>query len=358
MSLLLIGVPARNEAERIVELAARVELGASMLDRSVDRQLALAYQPSDDDTLELFTTRSARIPQVVLRSPEPVVGKGANVKLLIRRALDAHADHLLLVDADLGDYDPTNICRVVEAAHRDQLDLVLPLWCRPHGQGNTTNYLASPLLYATHRAKVRQPLAGHMLLGRSLLERIDVDALPDDYGIDIMLTLTALSAGAAVGQVGLVSPAHPSKAGNSERIMVEVATTMLRALSGMRLPNRSDVEWPDEYWAAWEWPRNGACEIEHVDHSPEHAPSEVELQSWLALGDAADDQLADMWADELADAVRRCRSPHPDIAGIVADLVHPFFVHAEYRVRRGASVAALERYVADLGLRLAARLHG
>ena len=65
-----------------------------------------------------------------------------------------------------------------------------------------------------------------------------------------------------------------------------------------------------------------------------------------------------MWSDHLADAVRRCSSPYADLPRIVADLVCPFFVHAEHRARRGASIAELERYVADLGLRLAARLHG
>jgi hypothetical protein len=65
-----------------------------------------------------------------------------------------------------------------------------------------------------------------------------------------------------------------------------------------------------------------------------------------------------MWCDRLSDAVRRSRSPHADLARVVTELICPFFVHAEYRSRRGASVTELEQYVADLGLRLAARLHG
>ncbi len=358
MSRLLIGVPARNEAERIVELAQRIELGTSLLDSADECTLALAYQHSDDDTLERFTRRPARIPQVVLRSPEPSIGKGANVKLLVQRALDENADYLLLVDADLGDYDPRNLVRVVDAARRDDLDLVLPLWSRPHGQGNTTNYLASPLLFASHSARIRQPLAGHMLLGRSLLERLDVDALPDDYGIDITLTLTALAAGAAIGQVGLHAPEHPSKEGNSERVMVEVATAVLRALAGSPAVDRPDVAWPEHYWAGWEFPHNGGIESDHVDVILQHAGSDAELEEWLALGDATDEEVADMWCDHLSDAVRRSRSPHADLSRIVPDLICPFFVHAEYRSRRGASVTELEQYVADLGLRLAARLHG
>jgi len=358
LTRLLIGVPARNEARHIVQLADSVERGASMLDSSVETCLALAYQSSDDDTLERFTNRPSRITQVVLQSPAPVSGKGANVKLLMRHALDEGADHLLLVDADFGDYDPRNVGRVVGAATRDGLGLTLPLWCRPQGQANTTNHLVSPMLFATHRAKIRQPIAGHMLLHRSLLEQIDVEALPDDYGIDIAVTLRALTAGASVGQVGLVSPRHPSKEGNSERIMVEVATAILGAVSRIPSIDRSDIQWPEHYWADWEWPPDDGIPSTHVGALRGHAGSEAALHSWLAMGDAADDEVAEMWSDHLADAVLRCRAPHADLARVVDDLVRPFFVHAEYRARSHASIADVERYVAALGVRLAARLHG
>ena len=216
MTRLLIGVPARNEAERIVELADRIERGASLLHSDDECHLALAYQQSDDDTLERFTSRKATLPPVVLHSPGLIVGKGANVKLLLQRALDDGVDFLLLVDADLGDYDPRNLVRVVDAARGEDFDLVLPLWCRPDGQGNTTNYLASPLLFASHRARIRQPLAGHMLLRRRLIEQLDVDALPDDYGIDITLTLSALACDARIG-AGRPTPARAPHQGGQQR---------------------------------------------------------------------------------------------------------------------------------------------
>jgi hypothetical protein len=357
VSRLLIGVPARNEAERIAELAARVELGASLLDASYQCRLALAYQTSEDDTLERFTRRPSRIPQLVLESPHDVIGKGANVKLLVHRALDDGDDYLLLIDADLSAYDPCNLARVMAAAAHDNHALVLPLWSRPHGQGNTTNYLACPLIFATHRARVRQPIAGHMLLHRSLLERLDVDALPDDFGIDIMVTLSALHSGLPIGQVTLAAPHHPSKRGNSERIITQVASALLGALAGMPSVDRPDVSWPQQYWDGWEWPVNDGVDPDHLEVIIRHAASEAELQRWLVLGAASDDVVAEMWCDQLADAVRRTRSPHSDISRIVDDLVCPFFVHAEHRARRTGSVAELEQYVAGLGLRLAARLH-
>jgi hypothetical protein len=137
-----------------------------------------------------------------------------------------------------------------------------------------------------------------------------------------------------------------------------VTAAVLRALTALPAVDRPDVTLPDRYWEGWTWPRNGGVEPDHIDVIVRHARSETDLQWWLALGEGSDDDVAEMWCDQLADAVRRVRSPHPDLGRIVDDLVCPFFVHAEHRARRSTSVAELEQYVADLGMRLAARLHG
>ena len=199
MARLLIGIPARNEAERIVELADRIESGATMLGASYDCRLALAYQTSDDDTLDRFTARPSRIPQVVLaigaharrqgRQREVARAPGAERRRRLPAARRRRSRRVRPVQPR---------ARGRRAPNSTVHSLVLPLWSRPQGQGNTTNYLASPLVFASRRARVRQPLAGHMLLHRSLLERLDLDALPDDYGIDISITLTALDAGLSV----------------------------------------------------------------------------------------------------------------------------------------------------------------
>jgi len=357
LTRLLIGIPARNEADSIVALAERLECGAASLAASCDTRLALAYQPSDDDTLDRFVARPTAMPQLVLESTDGVAGKGANVKLVLRRALEDGDDYVLLVDADLTNYDPCNVARAVAFAERNGHQLVLPLWPRPQMQANTTNYLACPLMFATCGARIRQPIAGHMLIGRSLLERLDLDALPDDFGVDVVITLTALREDARVGQVELVAPDHPSKKGNSERVMKQVATSLLRALATMPRIDRRDVAWPDRYWESWAWPRNAGIEPDYADVIMQHSTSESDLARWLVYGESGDDAVAEMWCDNLADAVRRIRSPHPDLTRIVDDLVCPFFVHAEHRARRVASVAELEAYVSNLALRLAARLH-
>ena len=129
------------------------------------------------------------------------VGKGANVKLLVQQALsDSRATSCSSSTPTSVGTTPGNLVRVFGATKQP----CASRWsCRcglgHRGQGNTTNYLTSPLgVRVATFARVRQPLAGHMLIHRSLLEQLDLKALPDDYGIDISITLTALNPGVEV----------------------------------------------------------------------------------------------------------------------------------------------------------------
>ena len=68
----------------------------------------LAYQPGHDDTLARWESHPFRLPNRVLQGPDDDVGKGRNVKRLIRYARD-HGAHLLLVDGDLSSYQPATV---------------------------------------------------------------------------------------------------------------------------------------------------------------------------------------------------------------------------------------------------------
>ncbi|MBO0713447.1 MAG: hypothetical protein J2P59_01735 [Acidimicrobiales bacterium] len=347
MNRLVIGIPARNEGENIAQLADRLELGSVSLGEATRCELVLAYQSSDDDTLERWHARRFRRPHRVLRCPEGVTGKGRNVKLLISHALDTDAD-LLLVDADLRSYPPANVARFVHAEPPGRGGLTLPLWCRPRGEGNSTNFLACPLLLASFGARVRQPLAGQMLLSRKLLARIDLERLPDDYGVDIALTMAALDHGLPVAQVAVPFPDHVG-GGNSHRIMADVAATALRRLAEGPVTARPDVRWPDRYWEGQTWlpPSSRSLEPLLLDLvSPDG------LARASALLDEAPEVVADLWCRQLAAAVTGARRGE-QVPELVEDLAVPFLVHAEYRRRVDIDLEGAEAYVESLGHQLA-----
>jgi hypothetical protein len=348
MEELVIGVPARDEGATIAQLSDALELGSAWLGEATRCELVLAYQPGADDTLGRWQSRRSGIPNRVLQCAEGLTGKGRNVKLLIRHAQETSA-HLLLVDADLGAFPPSNVGLFVRAARLERGGLVLPVWCRPKGQGNSTDFLACPLLLATFGAQVRQPLAGQMLLTRRLLATLDVDRLPDGYGIDVALTMHALDQGLPVTQVVAPFPEHQAGA-NSHRIMADVAGTLLGRLAAGPVTFRADVRWPDRYWEQLAPVPPSSRSLEGL--IDELAVVAGQPGGWQHLLQSPPEEIRDLWCSQLAAAVRGARAGEP-ISELLAGLTHPFLVHAEYRRRSQVDVAGAESYVADLGYRLA-----
>jgi CTP:molybdopterin cytidylyltransferase MocA len=329
----VIGVPVRDEGSTIVALADALERGTALLGEVATAEIVLAYQDSEDDTLERFVGRRSRVPQQVLRCPPNTTGKGRNVKLLIEHARAEKAD-LLLVDGDMREYAPTDLARFVAAAYDNDSDQVLPIWCRQWGHGNATNFLAVPALRALFGAQVRQPLAGQRFVSRGAVSELDVDALPDDYGIDVSLTMAALDGGGRIDQVHMPHVDHDVRQVNSEVIMCEVAAALLARVGRGPAEDRSDVVVPDRYASRLVWPHRVEAELD--------PPRQHEVAR-------------DAWLDALAAALRAASvgAEREQASALVA----PFFEHADAR-RADARppVTVAEDYVWALGDDLARRL--
>ncbi len=352
---LVIGVPACNEGATIAPLADALEFGSALLGEGVRCELVLAYQAGGDDTLRQWQSRSFRLAHRVLHCRPGLTGKGRNVKLLIRHAREAGA-HLLLVDADLSSYPPSHVLDFARPQRLARGGAVLPLWCRPRGEGNSTDFLASPLLFAAYGARVRQPLAGQMLLTNKALETIDVDDLPDDYGIDVALTMHILEQGLPVDQVVIAFPDHEGGT-NSHLIMTDVASTMLSVLASKSnwehgRHDRGDVSWPLGWWRGQSEPPRSERSLKPLIEGL--VPSE-QMGRWNALFEAPPDVVRDSWCEQLGGAVRQARAGC-SISEVVAELVHPFLVHAEYRRQVAPDLDGAETYLADLCERLAAAI--
>jgi hypothetical protein len=344
---LVIGVPARNESGTIADVVTSLEHGSLRLGEGIRSELVMAYQPGGDDTLDAWEGVAGRVPRTVLAAPAGELGKGRNVKRLILHALESES-HLLLVDADLRTDPGANIPRFVDALGVHRAGMVLPLWCRPRGQGNSTDFLACPLLYATAGARIRQPLAGQMLLSSAMLQTLDVGALPDDYGVDIALTVHALHRGLPVEQVVVPFPGHEAGT-NSVEIMRNVGETMLALLGAASSPPRRDVQWPERWWVGQPLPTPTSRTLAEVI---ERSVPPDDLGPAFALLEAPAHVVLDLWCERLAQALQRARAGEC-AASLVADLVVPFLLHAEYRRRLELDQDAAEAYLGTLCARLA-----
>jgi hypothetical protein len=193
-----------------------------------------------------------------------------------------------------------------------------------------------------------------MFIGHSLLQALNIDALPDDYGIDIALTMSVLDRGGRIGQVPLPGVSHTERPSNSEAIMRDVAAAMLTRVSKAPRSDRSDVTWPEQYWEELQWPSDLEPSLSETD----------EAWSRLAPGatpdssrPSAEDRVAQTaWCAELAGAVRAVEEG-ASVKAAVDNLVEPFFAHASTRGRQvRPDLADAEAYVHALGDELAEAL--
>jgi hypothetical protein len=157
----------------------------------------------------------------------------------------------------------------------------------------------------------------------------------------------ALNEGLPVDQVVVPFPGHDA-GGNSHRIMEDVASTILAKVAVGSPTSRRDVCWPDRWWDGQLTPPPTSRSLGRMIEAAA-PPEDRQITEWLQ---ASPSEIRDWWCDSLAAATRGVRAGHPPAAR-VADLVSPFFVHAEYRRRLRVDLATAESYVADLCGRLA-----
>jgi hypothetical protein len=183
-----------------------------------------------------------------------------------------------------------------------------------------------------------------------MLRTLDIEALPDDYGIDIAVTMSVLDRQGRIGQVPLPGVSHSERQLNSEGIMRDVAEAMLARVSAAPRPDRSDVAWPARYWEELSWPSDFQTSMGQTD---EDRPAPDLGTRGNQDPTAADDaRVQQEWRTQLARAVRAVEHGG-SVKASVDRLVEPFFALVSVRALqpRPALVDA-EAYVHALGDKL------
>ena len=201
-------IPARDEAATVGPLVAR--LRGEPIDSLVDEVLVVD-DGSVDATAAVAEAEGAR---VLRRSGPP--GKG---RAMADAAVAACGDLLVFLDADVHDFDPRSVTRLLGPllVGDQRVVLVKGVYRRPlHGVadegGRVTELLARPLIERlfAHLAFVRQPLAGEMAIRRPALEQLRMEW---GYGVEIgMLIDVADRFGpSAISQVDLGERVHRNR---------------------------------------------------------------------------------------------------------------------------------------------------
>jgi glucosylglycerate synthase len=144
-----------------------------------------------------------------------VSGKGAALRTLFLIARELGVSALVVVDSDLRSIVPEWIELLAGPILKGGYDFVAPLYARHKWDGTITNTVTYPLTRALYGLRIRQPIGGDFGVSGDLvahyLERDDWDAEVSRFGIDIWMTMAAVTGGFAVCQARLGAKVHDPK---------------------------------------------------------------------------------------------------------------------------------------------------
>ena len=250
---LLVGIPTLNEADNISSLVQIIDQGLSMLPCSISiKKIVNADNQSQDRTSPIFANTPSKHPLIPLTTD--TIGKGRNIHKLFNFALQEQADAMILLDGDVKSIKPNWIKRYFIELNKG-FDFVVPNYQRKVSEGNTTNHLVYPSMYAYFGAKTpSQPIAGdfgcsiHFINDVMECEWGETDFL---YGIDVFLTINCLQGNFNLSTVQLDQKIHNPSFDKMYDMFVQVSVSMLKRLAD--LPMR-DVAYAGDMKDDWAKP--------------------------------------------------------------------------------------------------------
>jgi len=193
--MIAVIIPSLNEEDNISFSAQQIDIGLQKYYKKLPATIINVDSHSQDRTKQVFLTTETVNPKVSLDTPYGKRGKGYGVLGGFKYGLKTKAKYFLLIDADVRSIRPIWIKRLLEPVVNGRFSLVLPLYTRNRYEGNTTNHFCSPLIYGCFNRDIPQPIGGDFCVNSDLVRDILKEAKADSdflYGIDILITLTAI----------------------------------------------------------------------------------------------------------------------------------------------------------------------
>jgi glucosylglycerate synthase len=303
---LCVGIPSYRNARTIGHVARTVADGLRRAFPNAQAVVINADGGSDDGTRDRVTGSLDGTPSIVGEYVGPP-GKGSAFRAIFEAVIRSGARACAVVDSDLRSITPEWIERLLGPIVRGEADYVAPLYARHKHDGTITNTIAYPLTRALYGQRIRQPIGGEFAftadLARAFLEggalggfaRPSVgDVWASDvarFGIDILMTTTALVRGARVAQAFLGAKVHDPKDPGAD------LGPMFRQVVGtcFRLAVRNSVSWRNVM---------GSREVSVIGDVRAVEPEEVRVDAALLvrkLRDGAAQQRA-TWREVLSPA--------------------------------------------------------
>ena len=127
------------------------------------------------------------------------------------------------------------------------VDYVTPIYERSRFEGSSTNHFTFPLVYAITGHLIRQPIAGDFAFTKKIASSIYKNEISENesiqrYGIDIFMTLTAISVSGKIFQVDLGKKIHSPSFNKLEYMFPQIASSALLTIDSINLVDKNVIK--------------------------------------------------------------------------------------------------------------------
>lgn len=242
-------IPSFNEKDNIQNITQIVDKGLTKLTYiypGLQTEIINFDSNSDDGTSDVFVstkTKNYKSSKIIKKTQ----GKGKNIIEFCKYVVKNNIDYCLTIDSDIISATPDWIIKLVQPLINNNADYVVPVYERSRFEGSSTNHFVFPLVYALTGYIIRQPIAGDFAFTRKIALAIYKNKIYKNesiqrYGIDIFMTLTAISISEEIYQVDLDKKIHSPSFSKLEYMFPQIASSVLLTINSINLFKESIME--------------------------------------------------------------------------------------------------------------------
>lgn len=225
-------IPVKNEDENVAPLVSEIKQLIMSDNGSKIYEIFFVDDGSDDDTLKRVMECSAEFPIINVVSIHGLRGKGAAIKMGIKRS---RGDVLVTMDGDL-QHSPFQIERLIQPILKNEADIVVG--ARRHDNYSfyrkTLSRANSWVFNHLFKFNLTTPNEGFKAIRRDAIANLDVKA--NDFDFDLEFLVKARAAGLRTTEVPVTL--RKRERGRSKVNTVKVALVFLRRMIALWLEQR------------------------------------------------------------------------------------------------------------------------
>jgi glucosylglycerate synthase len=213
---ILMGIPCYNNEKTIAHVVQMVTHGLAKHYKDKRSVILIADGGSTDDSREMARDFEIKPWQekivAIYRGP---AGKGTALRSIFEAADRLDVKVCAMVDADLRSITPDWVKYLIDPVLERGYQYVAPVYVRHKYDGTITNNIVYNLTRCLFGKRIRQPIGGDFAISRDVARfYIDQDVWESDvarFGIDIWMTISAITQGFRICQSNLGVKIHDAK---------------------------------------------------------------------------------------------------------------------------------------------------